>query len=185
LSQKQCDENMKAFAEGNIDYIDMIMLDYPGRDCDSIKGQWKAFEEMLAAKQTKSLAVSNFNSAQLDCLLADKTATVPTVNQLPYSISSSDKTAVEENSKRGIVVQAWAPLGGSTGGIKGQARKACEDIGKKYGKSWAQVALRWIVDTGATFSMQTRNNNHFAENLNIFDFKLSAEDLALLQKVRT
>merc|ERR1740121_3165258 len=134
----------------------MIMLDYPGPDCDSIKGQWKAFEEMLAAKQTKSLAVSNFNSAQLDCLLADKTATVPTVNQLPYSISYSDKTAIEENSKRGIVVQAWA-----------------------------QVALRWIVDTGATYSMQTRNNNHFAENLNIFDFKLSAEDLALLQKVRT
>jgi len=184
-TKQGCDENLEAFKVGGIDYVDMIMLDYPGPDCDSIKGQWKAFEEMLAAKQTRSLAVSNFNSAQLDCLLADKTATVPTVNQLPYSISYSDKTAVEENGKRGIVVQAWAPLGGSTGGIKGQARKACEEIGKKYGKTWAQVALRWIVDTGATFSMQTRSTTHFAENLNVFDFKLSQEDLALLQKVRT
>merc|ERR1712087_662456 len=116
--------------------------------------------------QTRSLAVSNFDSAQLDCLLADK-------------------TAVEENRKRGIVVQAWAPLGGSTGGIKGQARKACEEIGKKYGKSWAQVALRWIVDTGASFSTQTKTKAHFAEDLNIFDFKLSEDDLARLQKVRT
>jgi len=182
-TKKGCDENLEAFKVGGITYVDQIMLDYPGPDCDSIKGQWKAFEEMLAAGQTKSLAVSNFSPKQLDCLLEDKTATVPTVNQLPFSISYSQKGAVEENKKRGIVVQAWAPLGGSTGGISGRAKDVCEQIGKAYGKSWAQVALRWIVEQGATFSTQTRNPQHFKEDLDIFDFQLSSEDMKKLAEV--
>lgn len=182
-TKQGCQENLQKFAVGGISYIDMIMLDYPGPDCDSIKGQWKAFEEMLASGATKSLAVSNFSPEQLDCLLADPKATVPTVNQLPYSISSYQPDAVAENKKRGVVVQAWAPLGGSTGGISAKARKACEEIGKVYGKSWAQVALRWIVDRGATFSTQTKSKDHFVEDLKIFDFKLSADDLAKLKAV--
>mmetsp|Transcript_90511 Transcript_90511/g.255505 ORF Transcript_90511/g.255505 Transcript_90511/m.255505 type:complete len:364 (+) Transcript_90511:85-1176(+) len=182
-TKRGCDDNLKALAVGDITYVDMIMLDYPGPDCDSIMGQWKAFEEMLAAGTTKSLAVSNFSPDQLDCLLVDKAATVPTVNQLPFSISYYDPNAVEDNRKRGIVVQSWAPLGGSTGGISLRARKACEEVGKTYGKSWAQVALRWIVEKGGTFSTQTKSKEHFVEDLNVFDFSLSDADLAKLAKV--
>lgn len=177
-TKRGCDANLAAFLTGGITYVDMMMLDYPGPDCDSIKGQWEAFEEMLAAGQTKSLAVSNFSPEQLDCLLSNTTATPPAVNQLPFSISYVEPNVLEENKKRGILVQAWAPLGGSTGGISKRAQQLCGDIGKKYGKSWAQVALRWIVDQGATFSTQTRSKKHFQEDIDIFDFKLSAEDLA-------
>mmetsp|Transcript_118110 Transcript_118110/g.280423 ORF Transcript_118110/g.280423 Transcript_118110/m.280423 type:complete len:347 (+) Transcript_118110:39-1079(+) len=182
-TKKGCQENLQEFAAGGITYLDMIMLDYPGPNCDSIKGQWQAFEEMLAAGQTKSLAVSNFSPDQLDCLLSNSSATPPMVNQLPFSISYAEPNILEENSKRGVVVQAWAPLGGSTGGISKPARRICEEIGKKYGKSWAQVALRWIVDKGATFSTQTRSTEHFKEDLDIFSFKLSPDDLAKLETV--
>ncbi|OLQ15195.1 Methylecgonone reductase [Symbiodinium microadriaticum] len=106
--------------------------------------------EMLAAGQTKSLAVSNFSPDQLDCLLSNSSATPPMVNQLPFSISYAEPNILEENSKRG-------------------------EIGKKYGKSWAQVALRWIVDKGST--------EHFKEDLDIFSFKLSPDDLAKLETV--
>lgn len=184
LTKKGCDENLRDLSVGGITYVDMIMLDYPGPDCDSIKGQWKAFEEMLAAGTAKSLAVSNFDSAQLDCLLSDKTATVPTVNQLPISVSYGDIAAVEENKKRGVVVQAWAPLGGSTGGIAGNVKKVCEEIGKTYGKSWAQVALRWLVEKDVTFSTQTKSKSHFVEDLNVFDFSLSADDMAKIATAR-
>eukprot|EP00440_Ansanella_granifera_P004280 gb/GFBE01004641.1/.p1 GENE.gb/GFBE01004641.1/~~gb/GFBE01004641.1/.p1 ORF type:complete len:168 (+),score=40.82 gb/GFBE01004641.1/:1-504(+) len=161
----------------------MIMLDYPGPDCNSIKGQWKAFQEMLASGQTRSLAVSNFSPEQLDCILADATATVPAVNQLPYSISNFNPSAIEDNRKRGVVLQAWSPLGGTTGGITRRAREKCDEIGEKYGKTWAQVALRWIVDRGATFTVQTGDKEHFVEDINIFDFQLTEEDLESLSKV--
>lgn len=175
LTKQGCDANLKAFAVGGITYVDQIMLDYPGNDCDSIRGQWKAFEEMLAEGTTKSLAVSNFSPEQLDCLLSDKSATVPTVNQLPFSVAQYDPSAVAENEKRGIVVQAWSPLGG--GGISRRKLAACKEVGKAYNKTAAQVALRWILQKGATFSTQTKKREHFVEDLDIFDFELTQEEV--------
>lgn len=74
---------MRAFAVGEIDYIDQIMLDYPGPDAESITGQWAALEEMQKAQLTRSIAVSNFSPAQLDAVLGmGKGTTVPAVNQV-------------------------------------------------------------------------------------------------------
>ena len=86
---------------------------------------------------------------------------------------------VAENRKRGVVVQAWSPLRKA---LKGRAREACAEIGQKYQKSAAQVALRWIADAngGATFTTQTQSKSHFEEDLNIFDFKLTDEEVATL-----
>ena len=109
-------------------------------DCDSIRGQWSAFEEMHAQKLTKSISVSNFSSEQLDCVL-EKAAVKPVVNQLPYSVAYHPGDVIPENNKRGILVQAWAPLGGSLGGrFDKKVQKACAQIGKRHdNKSYAQV----------------------------------------------
>ena len=89
VTTKGWKRNMECFAQGNIEYLDQIMLDYPGPDCDSIQGQWSSFEEMHKLGLTKTLSVSNFSPAQLDCVL--KKATVrPVVNQLPYSVAVSN-----------------------------------------------------------------------------------------------
>jgi aryl-alcohol dehydrogenase-like predicted oxidoreductase len=80
-------ENLNAFSVGNIDYLDQIMLDYPARDRDSIRGQWRAFEDMHAQGLTRTLSVSNFSPEQLDYILTDTATTVrPVVNQLPFSV---------------------------------------------------------------------------------------------------
>ena len=86
---------------------------------------------------------------------------------------------VAENRKRGVVVQAWSPLRKA---LKGRAREACAEIGKKYNKSAAQVGLRWIADAngGATFTTQTQSQAHFKEDLDIFDFKLTPDEIATL-----
>lgn len=90
--------------------LDMIMLDYPAGSCPGIKGQWAAFEEMLSKGRVKSLAVSNFDPSQLDCLLSVPGATVPAVNQLRFNVDESIK-AIADNAKRGnILVQGWSPL---------------------------------------------------------------------------
>ncbi|CAB9503127.1 oxo-5-beta-steroid 4-dehydrogenase [Seminavis robusta] len=177
--------NIEAFAAGNIYYLDQIMLDYPGPDAPSIQGQWASFQDMHAQKLTKTLSLSNFSPTQLDCILKPTTmdpkynlAVKPVVNQLPYSVAYHPGDVVAQNKQRGILVQAWAPLGGSLGGRFSSSLKGkCAQIGKPYNKSWAQVALRWIVQTGASFTTQSQNKDHFQEDLNIFDFELTAQEM--------
>jgi diketogulonate reductase-like aldo/keto reductase len=180
-TSKGWQQNMEKFSYGNIEYLDQIMLDYPGPDCESIQGQWASFESMHAQKLTKSLSVSNFSPAELDCVL-QKAKVKPVVNQLPYSVAyHPDRNVIVENKKRGVLVQAWAPLGGSLGGRFSSSMKGtCAQIGKRYGKSFAQVALRWIVQTGGAFTTQSKNKAHFTEDLDIFDFELTEDEMARL-----
>jgi diketogulonate reductase-like aldo/keto reductase len=159
------------------------MLDYPGPDCLSIQGQWASFEEMHQKGLSKTLSVSNFSPAQLDCVL-QKASIKPVVNQLPYSVAYHPGDSVTENKERGLLVQAWAPLGGSQGGrFSSNMKGACSLIGRKYNKSFAQVALRWIVQSGASFTTQTKKKEHFQEDLDIFDFALTLEEMSTLSKL--
>jgi diketogulonate reductase-like aldo/keto reductase len=184
-TEKGWQANMQAFGAGGIDYIDQIMLDYPGPDCESIRGQWAALDSMYEQKLTKSLSVSNFSPQQLDCILLDpKTRVKPVVNQLPFSVAyhpDGANSIVQENIKRGVLVQAWAPLGYSVGGrFNARIKEECANIGKPYDKSWAQVALRWIVQHGAAFTVQSKNMEHFAQDLNIYDFALTDQEMQTL-----
>jgi len=155
---KGWEANMAAFGDA-VGPLDQIMLDYPGRDAESIRGQWRSFEDMHKKGLVKTLAVSNFSPAQLDVILNDPETTVkPVVNQLPFSVAYHPGS-IEENKKRGVLVQAWAPLGYSLGGKFTPAMKSkCAEIGAKYGgKTFAQVALRWIVQKGGAYTCQTKN----------------------------
>jgi len=109
--------------------------------------------------------------------------TVPCINQLPYGVGfggyygGNAAGVLEANRKRGVLVQAWSPLRKA---LSGDAKAACAEIGQKYGKSAAQVGLRYIADTGATFTTQTKTRAHFQEDLQIFDFRLTADEIARL-----
>jgi len=162
-----CLENMEALSAGKIDNLDMIMLDYPGPNDESVRGQWKAFEEMKANKLVDDLAVSNFSPVQLDAILVNPDATKPTVNQLPFSVAYHPRDILEYNAKRGVHVQSWSPLSKVLG--KGMYGTELAYIGKNYKKSAAQVALRWIVQSGASFCTQSRSKIHFEEDLDVFD----------------
>lgn len=181
-TKQGCDENLRALAVGGIEYLDMIMLDYPAVDCESIRGQWQAFSEMLYIGKTRSLAVSNFGLSQLDCILKDPTLPVPSVNQLRYSAgtydASTSEAIIEENRRRSVVVQAWSPLRG----VPGKKRAFASAIGQKYAKSSAQVLLRWIVQSGATYTTQSMREDHLAENVNTFDFELTSDEMQQLSE---
>ena len=180
--------NMNAFAAGNIDYLDQIMLDYPGPDVASIRGQWKAFEDMRNEQLVRTLSVSNFDGPQLDAILLDPAQQHtyrPVVNQLPYSVAYHP-SVLRANQQRNILVQAWAPLGGSLGGrFNARIRQACADIGatKKGTKSAYQVALRWVLQQGVAVCTQTTKREHFVEDLNIFDFTLTADEMKTLEQL--
>merc|ERR1711907_126933 len=93
--------------------LDMLMLDYPSSgDCDSIAGQWRAFEELYAAKKVRTIAVSNFSPEQFACILSNTSAVVPSVNQMQYSVGEQvAPSAAALYAKHGIVLQAYSPLG--------------------------------------------------------------------------
>lgn len=169
-----CQDNLQAI---NVTYLDQIMLDYPADDCGSILGQWQAFESMLSSGKTKSIAVSNFAPEQLDCIVKNKSSTVPAVNQMQYSVGSGKDTTIEADEERGgIFVQAYSPL--QSGSLASDPD--CLKIGKKYNKSAAQVALRWILQRGASFTTSASTAEFFEEDLDLFDFNLTESDMTIL-----
>lgn len=170
-----CETNLQDIG---VDQLDMIMLDYPASDCDSIQGQWAAFEDMLKAGKTRSIAVSNFSPSQLDCLVNAK-MTTPTVNQLQYNVLNSD-TSVADNAARGnIIVQAYSPLG--SGSV--MYNPVVKSIASKHSKSAAQVALRWILQRNATFTTSASSLEHFEQDLDLFDFALTDTEMKQLNSL--
>ena len=183
-SYKACYEQTSAACANNlkdigVDYLDQIMLDYPSGDCQSIQGQWKAFEDMLREKKTRSIAVSNFSPKQLDCIPSN--ATTPAVNQLPYSVGHGGDSSVQDNFAHGkIIVQAYSPLGsGSVLSDPDVVR-----ISHKHNKSTAQVALRWILQRNATFTTSASSLEHFQQDLDLFNFELSQAEMKTLNAKR-
>ncbi|KAJ1459132.1 NADP-dependent oxidoreductase domain-containing protein [Pelagophyceae sp. CCMP2097] len=166
--------------------MDMLMLDYPAGDAESIRGQWRAFEDLQKQGAAKTLAVSNFSPTQLDAVMvttADwKPFSLPAVNQLPLGVgydAANNRNLLAENAKRGILVQAWSPLRV----LSKQAKAACASVGSKHGKTAQQIALKWVVQRGAAFTTQTKSEQHCRETIDIFDFELSPEELATLDTV--
>jgi len=171
---KGCEDSLNAVAFAGIDYLDMVMLDYPGPDAESIIGQWEAFQRFQQDGMVTDLAVSNFRLEQLDTILLNKdTCSFPCVNQIPYSISNHPKGILVDHAARGVLVQSWSPL--STTLPKYGTKLA--SIGSKYKKSAAQVGLRWIVQNGASFCTQSKSLEHFKDDLNVFDFKLTESEM--------
>lgn len=158
--------------------LDMLMLDYPSSDsgCDGVLGQWQAFEELYAAKKVRTIAVSNFNVQQLKCLTANASVTVPSVNQMPYSIGHGKDTVVADDGALGVHVMAYSPLGS---GIILQDPLVTK-IGAAHKKSNAQVALRWIIQRNVSIATQSTNPSHLKQDTEIFDFSLTDQEMEQL-----
>lgn len=179
---EDCYTKTKTGAQSQFDILakkplDMLMLDYPSGSagCDGVLGQWRAFEELYEAKRVKTIAVSNFNTEQLRCISANASATVPSVNQMPYSIGHGKDTVVADNAELGIFVQAYSPLSGIDA-----SDALLKKIGAAHKKSWAQVALKWIVQRNATINTQSTKLSHLQEDVQLFDFTLTDAEMSQL-----
>ena len=176
-----CYQQTKAGAESQFGILgsnlDMLMLDYPSSSgCDGILGQWQAFSELYTAKKVKSIGVSNFGAAQLECVKS--AAVVPAANQMPVCVSCGDPVPVvaANAAAGGIVVQAYSPLGSGTL----LHDPLLKTIGSAHAKSPAQVALRWLLQHNVTIATQSTNPAHLASDADIYDFALTAGEMAQL-----
>lgn len=156
-----------------VDYIDLYLIHRP-RPKEDIRGSWQAMEELYEAGKIRAIGVSNFDAEQLDELLS-YAKIKPAVNQIETHVFFQQFEAQQNLQKSGIQMEAWSPLADGRNDIFNNPVIAA--IGKKYNKSSAQIALRWIVQRGIVAIPRTSDEAYMLENINIFDFELDEADM--------
>ena len=160
-----------------LDYIDLVLLHQPFND---YYGAYKALEDLYKEGKIKAIGVSNFYPDRL-VDLAIFSDVKPAVNQVEVNVFHQQTTAQTYNEKYEVQMEAWAPFAeGRNNMFTNPELKA---IGDKYGKSIAQVILRWLVQREIVPLAKSVKKERMQENINIFDFELSDEDMAVIAKM--
>lgn len=160
-------------------YLDLVLLHQPFSDT---YGAYRALEELYDEGKLRAIGISNFYVDRM-VDFASFNRIPPMVNQVEVHIFNQQKTSKEWAEKYGIQLEAWAPFGEGRGGTFGHPVIA--DIAKKYGKTPAQVMLRWHIQRGVVVIPKSTHKERMAENLNVFDFTLTAEDMAAVAALDT
>lgn len=152
---------------------------------------WKAATRLLAEGRTRAIGVCNFSTQHLDAL-AIQSDVVPAVNQVELHPYFTQDALREANRQRGIVTEAWSPSGGvnrywdSAKALSDPLKnQTLNEIANRYEKTAAQIALRWHIEIGNCVIPKSVNAGRIQENINIFDFTLSAEDISAISALNT
>ncbi len=174
------DATVRSFEESEkrLGKVDICMLHWPAAEFLS---RWKALEDIYRAGRVRAIGVSNFKRHHLQTLL-ESADVPPAVDQIEAHAYFMDWETVSFCRKNNIAVQAWRPL--MRTGPMLQNRQIAR-IGKKYGKTAAQVCLRFLVQSGLGVVPKSVHIERMRENLDIFDFALSREDMRLLSSLNT
>jgi 2,5-diketo-D-gluconate reductase A len=197
ISQYGYDETLHAFDVSTrklgVETLDLLILHQPAPwQFDTTLEAYRALETLLADGRVRAIGVSNFTGEHLERLAAGSTV-VPAINQIelhPYFAQKENEAA---NTARGIVTQAWSPIGGITfypGWSDGSGKNPLTDpviaaIGAEYGKSNAQVMLRWHLQQGRSVIPKSVKPERIAENFDVFDFVLTDDQLAQIDTLDT
>ncbi|AHA04340.1 aldo/keto reductase [Pediococcus pentosaceus] len=154
-----------------LDYIDLYLLHQPYGDT---AGAWRALIEAKKAGKIKSIGVSNFAPDQLMNLelMSD---VKPVLNQIEVSSWYQEGEAVDFAQSQDVQVEAWAPFAEGKHNIF--SNETIAEIGQKYGKANGQVILRWLLQRGIVVIPKSVHKTRMAENLDVFDFELSDDDM--------
>ena len=157
------------------DYVDLLLIHQAYGD---VFGSWRAMEKAYADGKARAIGVSNFQA----CRFYDFASVVdvkPAVNQLQCCVLSQQRTILPEMARYDTKMMAWGPLGqGSDDLLKNPVLAA---IGLKYGKTPAQVALRWLIERGIVAIPKSTHKERMQANFEIFDFSLSQEDMKAIE----
>jgi 2,5-diketo-D-gluconate reductase A len=160
-----------------LDYVDLLLIHWPLPARDQYVSTWKTFERLLAAGKTRAIGVSNFKPAHLERLRAEADV-VPAVNQIQLNPRVPRTEYREYDSAHGIVTESWSPLGAGNDLL---ASPVLARIGAQYGKTPGQVVLRWHVELGLVAIPKSATPARLAENLDVFDFVLSPDDVRAIE----
>ena len=159
-----------------LDYIDLLLIHWPNPGQDRYVDAWKGMLRLLEEGKVRAVGVSNFKPAHLDRMIA-ATGVAPHVDQVQYNpyIVRADEHAY--HAAHGIVTETWSPIGR---GSELLSDPALVEIAGRYGKTPAQVVLRWHVQQGFVPIPKTSNKQRLAENIDVFSFELTDAEVATL-----
>ena len=153
------------------DYLDLCLLHQPFSD---VYGAYLALEDLMAEGKIRAIGISNFYVDRM-VDIASFARVKPAVNQIEIHPHHQQNEQLEWANKYGIQLEAWAPFGEGRGGMF--ELPELKAIGEKYGKTPAQVMLRWHIQRGIVVIPKSTHIERMEENFNIFDFELTAEDM--------
>ncbi|MGW0786120.1 aldo/keto reductase [Streptomyces sp. NPDC002913] len=182
----------KSAAKLGLDRIDLLILHQAlPSDFDRTLAAYRALEKLLADGKVRAIGVSNFMVDHLTALL-DATSVVPAVNQLEIHPYFQQRAVLDFDDTHGILNQAWSPIGGITfyPGYGEHRVSVLQDpavtrVAEAHGKSPAQVLLRWGLQQGRSVIPKSTKRHRIAENIDVFDFALTTDELAALDALET
>src|SRR5579862_6103701 len=173
-----------------VDQIDLLILHQALPSAfDRTLDAYRALESLLADGKVRAIGVSNFMVEHLTTLL-EQTTVVPAVNQIEYHPYFAQREVQDFNTQHGIVTQAWSPIGGITSYRDGSQGSTLDDpvitgIARAHGKSPAQVMLRWGLQQGRSVIPKSTKPSRIAENIEVFDFQLTSDEMAAIDTLDT
>ncbi|MEM8846186.1 MAG: aldo/keto reductase [Bacteroidota bacterium] len=167
---KAYDDSLKRL---DLDYLDLYLIHWPKEGL--YKDTWKALEKIYSEKRVKAIGVSNFLQHHLEDVMMDSEI-VPMVNQMEFHPYLVQQDLLDFCKNKGIQYEAWSPM------MQGHIFKMDEfkQLAKKYGKTIAQIVLRWDIQKGVVTIPKSVKKERIISNAQIFDFELEESDMELL-----
>lgn len=179
------ENTLKAFDKSlkllGLDYLDLYLIHWPAPKRGLLYVEsWKAMEKLKDEGLVRSIGVCNFHTHHIEEIL--KVAEhKPVINQIELHPWLTQENAIAYDNAHSIVTQAWSPL--ARGKILEEAM--LEAMAIKHGKSVAQIVLRWHIQRGVAVIPKSNSKDRIVENMNVFDFELSAEDVDAITGLNT
>ena len=194
ISDYGYDETLHGFEKSarklGVDQIDLLILHQALPSAfDRTLDAYRALETLLAQDKVRAIGVSNFMIEHLTTLL-ERSTVVPAVNQIECHPYFQQREVQDLNAEHGILMQAWSPIGGITFYRDGSHGSTLDDpviaeIATAHDKTPAQVMLRWGLQHGRSVIPKSTKPSRIAENINVFDFELTADELAAIDGLDT
>lgn len=162
-----------------LDYVDLYLIHWPVPSRGLALDSWKALIKAREAGKIRSIGVSNFRAEDLDAII-DATGVIPVLNQIELHPLLQQAELRGIDAARDIVTESWSPLA-QGGEVLDDPR--LKTIAAKYGKSPAQIVLRWHIELGLVVIPKSVTPSRIRDNADIFDFSLDAADLAVIAEL--
>jgi len=179
------DSTLQAFDESmtklGLDYLDLYLIHWPAAGQDKYVETWRAFEKLHNEGRIKSIGVSNFQIPHLRRLF-EETDVVPAINQIELHPNLQQADLRAFHREHGILTEAWSPIGQGKGLLEDATLAS---LAEKYGKSPAQIVLRWHVQLGNVVIPKSATPSRIRENIQVFDFEIAEDDMNVIAGLET
>lgn len=169
--EKALEESLKKL---QLDYLDLYLIHWPVPKTDNYVHAWKGMIELQKQGLIKSIGVCNFHQNHLQRLL-DETGVIPVINQIELHPLLQQRPLHAWNNTHKIQTESWSPLAQGGEGVFDQ--KIIRTLADKYGKTPAQIVIRWHLDSGLVVIPKSVTPSRIAENFAVFDFRLDRDEL--------